>query len=134
MPQPVKACADWHWGKRVYHDCQFRVNMKNHHLRYGAAVPHEHLADITPPLEDQKATNTGDMAAAPMMATARQDEQLTLLEEIVTMIDQINTWDTCRNHVVHQTLAQRRNDLHDADRPQLQRMTHTLETIIAEQQ
>jgi len=45
---PIKACADRHQGNRVCPECQFLVNMENHHLRWSAAAPRETLADITP--------------------------------------------------------------------------------------
>ena len=70
-----------------------------------------------------------------MAATvALQDEQLAFLGEIVTMIHQTTTRDTRRNHVVHQTLAQRMNEFHDADEQQLQLMANTMGAIITEQQ
>ena len=50
------------------------------------------------------------------------------------MIHQTTIQDVRHNHVVHQMLAQRMNEFHDADQQQLQRMANTLETIIAEQQ
>jgi len=111
---PVKACADWHRGKRICPDCRFLVNLKNHHLCCSAAAPRAPLADITQ--EDQEnAPPTEDPAAAATVAAALQDEQLTLLGEIVTMIYQTTTQDARRNHVVHRTLAQRMNEFHDAD-------------------
>jgi len=102
--------------------------MENHHLRCSAAAPRETLADITPPQEDQENINP------PAATAALQDEQLTLLREIVTMIHQTTTRDARRNHVVHRTLAQRMNEFHDADQQQLQQMTNTLGAIITEQQ
>lgn len=126
---PRKACADWHRGKRVCPECRFLVNTENHHLRCSAAAPREPLADITPPHKDEENTTTPATVAATL-----QDEQLTLLGEIVTMIHQTTTRDARRNHVVHRTLAQRMNEFHDADQQQLQRMTNTLEIIIGEQQ
>ena len=102
--------------------------MENHHLRCSAAALWETLADIMPPQEDRENIN-------PTAATAAlQDEQLPLLGEIVTMIHQTTTRDACRNHVVHRTLAQRKNEFHDADQQQLQQMTNTLEAIITKQQ
>jgi len=93
--------------------------MENHHLRCSAAAPCETLADITPPQEDQEIIN-------PAAATAAlQDEQLALLGEIVTMIHQTTTRDAHRNHVVHQTLAQRMNEFHYVDKQQLEQMTNT---------
>jgi len=106
---PVKACAVWHRGKRVCPECRFLVNMENQHLRCSAAAPRETLADITPPQEDQENINPAAVTAA------LQDEQLTHLGEIVTMIHQTTTRDARRNHVVHRTLAQRMNEFHYAD-------------------
>jgi len=134
---PIKACADWHRGKRVCPECRFLANMENHHLRCSAAAPRAPLADITPPQEDQEAAQTepaADPIAAATMIAALQNEKLTLLGETVTMIHQTTTQDARRNHVVDRTLAQRINESHDADQQQLQRMANTLEIIIAEQQ
>jgi len=136
--------------------------MENHHLRCGVAVLCKPLDNIIPPQENQEATNSADpaaattmtaaattmtaaattmtaaattmTAAATTMTAARQDEQLTLLGEFVTIIHQTTTRNVRCNHVVQQTLAQCMNDLCDTDQQQLQRMTHTLETIITEQQ
>jgi len=130
---PVKAFADWHRGKRVYPECQCLVNMDNHHLRCSATPPHKPLADLTPPQDDQEEIPTNPDKAA-TMATAIQEERLTLLGKIVTMIHQTTTQDARHNHVVHQMVAQRINKFHDADQKQLQRMANALETIIAEQQ
>ena len=124
---PNKVCTDWYQGKWVCPDCQFLVNLENHQLCCSAAAPHEPLANITPPEEDQEAP-----AAAP--TTMLQDEQISLLGEIVTMIHETTTQDAHCNHVVHRTLAKRMNDIHNADQQQLQRMTHTLGTIITKQQ
>jgi len=95
------------------------------------------VADITPPQEDQEATPTEPYAnpiAAAMMTTALQDEQLTLLGKIITLIHQTTRQDARCNHVVHRTLAQRMNEFHNADQQQLQWMANTLKIIIAEQQ
>ena len=50
------------------------------------------------------------------------------------MLHHTTTRDARRNHVVHQTLAQRMNEFHDADQQQLQQMANTLGAIITEQQ
>jgi len=138
---PIKGCADWYRGKRVCTECQFLVNVENHHLRCSAAAPRAPLADITPPQEDQEAAPVGnapdpttDPITAATMTAVLQDEHLTLLGEIVTMIHQTTTWDARRNHVVHRTLAQRMNEFHNADQQQLQQMANTLGAIITEQQ
>jgi len=115
--------------------------MENHHLRCSAAALRNPLADIRPPQEDQEAAPAEhapnpaiDPIAAATMTAALQDEQLTLLGEIVTMINQTTTRDARHNHIVHQTLAQRMNEFHNADQQQLQQMTNTLGAIITEQQ
>jgi len=138
---PCKACVDWQKGKRICPECQFHVNMENHHLRCSAAAPRNPLANVTSPQEDQEAAQAGhapdpaiDPFTAATMTAALQDEQLTLLGEIITMIHQTTTWDARRNHVVQWTLAQRMNEFHDADQQQLQQMTNILGAIITEQQ
>jgi len=138
---PVKACAEWHRGKQVCPECRFLVNIENHHLYCSAAGPRAPLADVMPPQKDQEAAPAGhtpdpatDPIAAATMTAPLQDEQLTLLGEIVTMIHQTTTRDTRRNLVVHRTLAQRMIEFHDADQQQLQQMANTLEAIITEQQ
>jgi len=115
--------------------------MENHHLRCSATAPRNPLADVTPPQEDQEATPAGhapDSATNPIavatITAALQDEQLTLLGEIITMIHQTTTRDARCNHIVHRMLAQWMNEFHDADQPQLQQMTNTLGAIITEQQ
>jgi len=138
---PGKACADWHLGRRVCPECRFLVNIENHHLRCSAAALHAPLADVTPPQEDQEAAPARhapvlatDPIAVATMTTVLQDEQLTLLGEIGTMIHQTTTRDARRIHVVDRMLAQRMNEFHDADQQQLQQMANTLEAIITEQQ
>jgi len=136
---PVKACADWHRGKRVCPECRFLVNMENHDLRCSATAPQNPLADITTPQEDQEniappeevAANNEARAATP---AALRDEQISLLHDIVTMLQHTTTRDARRNHVVHRTLAQRMNEFHDADQQQLQQMANTLGAIITKQQ
>jgi len=68
------------------------------------------------------------------MTAALQDEELTLLGEIVTMIHQTTTRDACSNHVIHWTLAQWMNEFYNTDQQQLQQMANTLGAIITEQQ
>jgi len=138
---PRKACADWQKGKRVCPECRFLVNMENHHLRCSATALRNPLANVTPPQDDQEMAPVGhapdattDPNAAATMTAALQDEQLTLLGEIVTMIHQTTIRDAHRNHVVHWTRAQRMNEFHEADQQQLQQMTNTLGAIITEQQ
>ena len=138
---PIKACADWHRGKRICPECRFLVNIENHHLHCSAAAPCAPLADVTPPQEDQEATQAGytpDPATNPIavatMTAARQDELLTLLGEIVTMIHQTTTRDARRNHIVHRMLAQWMNEFHDMNQQRLQQKANTLGAIITEQQ
>ena len=110
-----KVCTDWQNGKRVCPDCRFLVNMNDHHLRCQTPTLRAPLADIAPPQEDQEdvgPTEGPEEPAAPAAATraaALQDEQLTLLGEIVTMIHQTTTRDARRNHVAQRTLEQRMN-------------------------
>jgi len=138
---PCKACKDCQKGKRVCPECRFLANMENNHLRCSGAAPRNPLADVTPPQEDQEAAPVGHAPdptthpiAAATMTAALQDEQLTLLGEIVTMIHQTTTQDARRNHVVHRTLAQRMNEFHDMEQQQLQQITNTLGAIITKQQ
>ena len=70
---PVKACADWHQGKQVCPECQFLVNMDNHHLRYSAAPPCEPLANLTPPQEDYEEIPTNPDEAATMAAAIQEE-------------------------------------------------------------
>jgi len=102
--------------------------MGNHHFRCSATAPRETLVDITPPQKDQENINSTAATAA------LQDEQLALLGEIITMINQTTTRDARHNHVVHWTLAQRMNEFQDADQQQLQQMSSTLGAIITKQQ
>jgi len=136
---PVKACADWHRGKRVCPECRFLVNMENHHLRCSATTPRNPLADIPTLQEDQENITPPEEVAANNEARAAtsaalRDEQISLLHDIVTMLHHTSTRDACRNHVIHRTLAQRMNEFHDADQQQLQQMGNTLGAIITEQQ
>jgi len=134
---PVKACADWHRGKRVCPECRFLVNMENHHLRCSTAALRDPLANITTLQEDQEniappeEVAAGDAAQAATPAALR-DEQISLLHDIVTMLHHTTTRDARRNHVVHRTLTQRMNEFHDADQQQLQSMAHALGAIITE--
>jgi len=109
---PCKACADWQKGKRVCPECRFLVNMENHHLRCSAAAPWNPMANFTSPQEDQEAAPVGhapdpttDPITTATKTTTLQDEQLTLLGEIVSMIHQTTTRDARRNHIVHWMLA-----------------------------
>jgi len=136
---PRKACMGWQKGKRVCPDCRFLVNMENHHLHCSASAPRNPLADITTPQEDQEniappgevAANDEAHAATP---AALRDEQISLLQDIVTMPHHTTTRNARRNHVVHRTPAQWMNEFHDADQQQLQQMANTLGAIITEQQ
>ena len=125
---PAKAYADWYRGKRICPECQFLVNMENHHPRCSTTAPRETLVDIRPPQEDQENINPAATTAA------LQDEQLACLGEIVTMIHQTTTQDARCNQVVHRTLAQRMNEFHYVDQQQLEQITNTLGAIITEQQ
>jgi len=95
------------------------------------------MADIMPALEEQELPGPIEENQEPHTAAAAsttpQDEQLALLGEIVTMIHQTTTRDACCNHVVHRTLDQHINELHDADQQRLERMTRVLAEIVTEQ-
>jgi len=71
---PCNACADWQKGKRVCPDCQFLVNMEDHHQRCQTMALRIPLADITTPQEDQENTTpledatTDDEARAATLA------------------------------------------------------------------
>ena len=70
------------------------------------------MANFTSPQEDQEAAPVGhapdpttDPITTATKTTTLQDEQLTLLGEIVSMIHQTTTRDARRNHIVHWMLA-----------------------------
>jgi len=127
---PVKACADWHRGKRVCPDCRFLVNMENHHLRCSAAVPRVPLADITPPQEAPAAAEENPEAEA----AASPEDQIRLLAEIITTVQNTVIQEARHNYGIQRLLAQTMRDQHNADQRQLQKMARTLEAITAEQQ
>jgi len=133
-----KACTDWQKGKRVCPDCRFLVNMEDHHQHCQTTAQRTPVADIMPAPEEQELPGpieeNQEPHAAAAASTTPQDEQLALLGEIVTMIHQTTTRDAGRNHVVHRTLAQRMNELHDADQQRLEGMTRVLAEIVTEQQ
>jgi len=136
---PVKACTDWHRGKRVCPECRFLVNMEKHHLRCSTAALRNPLADITTPQEDQENIAppeefAADDKARAVTPAALRDEQISLLHDIVTMLHHNTTRDAHRDHVVYRALAQRMNEFHDTDQQQLQQMANTLGAIITEQQ
>jgi len=135
----VKACADWHRGKRICPEYRVLVNMEKHHLRCSAAAQQNPLADITTPQEDHENIAPPEEVAADDKAhaatpAALRDEQISLLHDIVTMLCHTTTRDARRNHVVHRTVAERMNEFHDTDQQQLQQMANTLGAIITEQQ
>jgi len=125
---PVKACTDWHRGKRVCPKCWFLVNMENHQLRCSAAAHRVPLADITPPQEAPAEENPDAEAAA------RPDNQIRLLAEIITTVQNTVIQEARHNYGIQRLLAQTMRDQHDADQQQLQRMAWTLGAIITEQQ
>ena len=49
---PRKACAYWPKGKRVCLNCQFLVNLDEHHQRCQTTAQRTPLADITLPLQE----------------------------------------------------------------------------------
>jgi len=138
---PVKACANWHRGKQVSPQCRFLVNIENHHLRCSAVALCAPMANVTLPQEDQEAAPAWyapdpatDPIAVATMTAALQDEQLTLLGEIITLIHETTTPNTRCNHVIHQKLAKQMNEFYNADQQQLQQMANTLGAMITEQQ
>jgi len=127
---PIKACADGHWGKRVCPECRFLVNMEDHHLRCSAAAPRVPLADITPPQEAPTVAeeNPDDEAAA------HPDDQIRLLAEIITSVQNTVIQEARHNYGIQRLLALTMRDQHDANQRQLQRMARTLGAIITQQQ
>jgi len=112
--------------------------MEDHHQRCQTTAQQTPVADIMPAPEEQELPGPIEENQEPHTAAAAsttpQDEQLALLGEIITMIHQTTTRDTRCNHVVHRTLAQRMNELHDADQQRLEEMTWVLAEIVTEQQ
>ena len=127
---PHKACADWQKGKRVCPDCQFLVNLNDHHLCCQSTTQRAPLADITPPQKAPAATKENpdtEMATPP-------DDQIRLLAEIITTVQNTVIQEVRHNYGIQRLLAQTMRDQHNADQRQLQRMARTQETITAEQQ
>jgi len=95
--------------------------MNDHHLRCQTTAQRAPPAEIQPPQEDQGPDGPNEENHdAP--ATALQDEQIRLLGEVVTMIDQTITQDARHNHVVQRTMAQTMRDQHEAHQRQLQQI------------
>ena len=127
---PNKACADWQKGKQVCPDCQFLVNLNDHHLCCQSTAQRAPLADITPPQEAPAATEENPDAEAAMPP----DDQIRLLAVIITKVQNTVIQEARHNYGIQHLLAQTMHDQHNADQRQLQRMAQTLETISAEQQ
>jgi len=125
---PVKACVDWYRGNRVCPECRFLVNMENHQLHCSAIAPRVPLADITPPQEAPVEENPDAEAAAP------PDNQIRLLAEIITTVQNTVIQEARHNYGIQRLLAQTMRDQHNANQRQLQRMAWTLGAIITEQQ
>jgi len=130
---PRKAYADWQKGKRVCPDCRFLVNLNNHHLRCQSTAQRAPLANITPqpenpePAAPAEENHDAEAAAAP-------DDQIRLLAEIITTVQNTVIQEGRHNYGIQRLLAQMMHDQHNADQRQLQRMARTLEAITAEQQ
>ena len=127
---PRKAYTDWQKGKRVCPGCRFLVNLNDHHLRCQSTAQRAPLADITPPQEAPAAAKENPDAE---VATP-QDDQIRLLVEIITTVQNTVIQEAHHNYGIQCLLAQTMSDQHNADQRQLQRMARTLETITAEQQ
>ena len=119
---------DWYRGKRVCPECRFLVNMENHQLHCSAIAPRVPLADITPPQEAPVEENPDAEAAAP------PDNQIRLLAEIITTVQNTVIQEARHNYGIQRLLAQTMRDQHNANQRQLQRMAWTLGAIITEQQ
>jgi len=102
--------------------------MENHQLRCSTAAPRVPLADITPPQEAHAEENPDVEAATP------PDNQICLLAEIITIVQNTVIQEARHNYRIQRLLAQTMRDQHDADQRQLQRMARTLGAIITEQQ
>ena len=120
---PRKAYTAWYKGKGVCSDCWFLVQMENHHLRCSAAP----LADIAPPQQESAL-----IEYTPKPSAIQQDEQISHLTEVVTLIHQTTTQDALRHHVAQRTLKQRMDKIHDTDQQRLQRMNQVLVEIVTE--
>jgi len=112
--------------------------MEDHHQRCPTTAQRTPVADIMPAPEEQELPGpieeNQEPHAAAATSTTPQDEQLALLGEIVTMIHQTTTGEARCNHVVHRTLAQCMNELHDTDQQRLEGMTRVPAEIVTEQQ
>jgi len=130
---PRKACADWQKGKRVCPDCRFLVNLNNHHLRCQSTAQRVPLTDITPQSENPEpaapAEENHDAEAAVAL-----DDQIRLLAEIITTVQNTVIQEGRHNYGIQRLLAEMMRDQHNADQRQLQRMARTLEAITAKQQ
>jgi len=125
-----KACADWQKGKRICPDCRFLVNLNDHHLHCQSAAQRTPLADITPPQEAPAATEEN-----PDVEAARPpDDQIRLLAEIITTVQNTAIQEARHNYGILRLLAETMRGQYNADQRQLQRMARILETITAEQQ
>jgi len=127
---PRKACADWQKGKWVCPDCRFLVNLNDHHLHCESTTQRAPLADIMPPQENPAAAEENPDAEA----ATPPDDQIRLLAEIITTVQNTVIQESRHNYGIQRLLAQTMRDQHNADQRQLQRMARTLETITAEQQ
>ena len=127
---PGKAYADWQKGKRVCPDCRFLVNWNDHHLRCQSTAQRAPLADITPP----QAAPVADKENPNAEGATPPDDQICLLAEIITTVQNTVIQEAHHNYGIQRLLAQTMRDQHNTDQRQLRRMARTLKTITAEQQ
>jgi len=83
-----------------------------------------------PPQEAPTATKENPYAEA----ATPPDDQIRLLAEIITTVQNTVIQEAHHNYGIQRLLAQTMRDQHNADQRQLQRMAPTLETITAKQE
>jgi len=127
---PRRVCTDWQKGKWVCPDCRFLVNLNDHHLCCQSTAQRAPLADITPP---QEAPTDAEENPDAELATPL-DDQICLLAEIITTVQNTAIQEARHNYGIQLLLAQTMCDQHNTHQRQLQRIARTLETITAEQQ
>jgi len=104
--------------------------LNDHHLRCQSTAQRAPLADITPPQEAPAAAKENPDAEA----ATPPDDQICLLAEIITTVQNKVIQEARHNYGIQRLLAQTMHNQHNAHQRQLQRMARTLETITAEQQ
>jgi len=98
---PRKACADWQKEKQVYPDCQFLVNLNDHHLRCQSTVQRAPTADIAPPQEAPVAAKENPDADA----ATPTDDQIRLLAEIITTVQNTVIQEAHHNYGIQRLLV-----------------------------